>query len=331
MKRFPLISLSLFMLLSSCATWIPEQYPSGRDITVSEAEEIQRWPGHTTERMPANWLDSCLSSVTQFFKPKTILAGTETLGPLPELTQLRSAEKFFPNKKKYIEYTANVDVMEKYPDYEDFLEQTAEILFEPIEPFGHINLRLGKKVYSFNSLEATSIETFSPEMRKSSNPKMLSSHGFVFQLGKEKIEALKKEVALFYNSSRSHNIPAFDAYSPLLKIEEREGVLGGKNLYYVTDSPKYGNDRMLKGKIVEHEGRMMLEAGSGLRVPVIKKGDTYYTQSYSCSSSATEVLEKYFGLKISYGYSAKSLAESLLKGNVNENISPAVVIKYYED
>lgn len=331
MKRFPLIILTLHLCLSGCAAWNPKPFPSGRDITVHEAEEIFKWQGQAPERMPANWLNSCLSSVTSFFKPKTVLADAETLGPLPELTQLRSVEKVFPNKKKYIEYTANLAVMEKYPDYEDFLEQTAEIIFEPIEPFGHINLRLGKKVYSFNSIEATSISAFSPEMRKSSNPKMLSSHGFVFQLGKEKIEALKKEVTLFYSSSRSHNIPAFDAYSPLLKIEEREGSFGGKTLHYVTDSPKYGNDRMLKGKIVEHEGRMMLEADSGLRVQVIKKGDTYYTQSYSCSSSATEVLEKYFGLKVSYGYSAKSLAESLLKGNVNENISPAVVIKYYED
>ena len=331
MKRFPFLILSLILLLTGCASNLAGPFPSVRDMTAMEAEEISQWQGQTAPRMPANWLNTCLSSVTQFFKPKTELPVNEILKPLPELTQLRSVEKVFLNKKKYIEYTANVAVMEKYPDYEDFLEQTAEIIFEPIEPFGHINLRLGKKVYSFNTLESTSIADFYPEMKKSSNPKMHSSHGFVFQLGKEKIEALKKEVALFYNSSRSHNIPAFDAYSPLLKIEEREGSLGGKTLYYVTDSPKYGNDRMVKGKIVEFEGQMVLEAGSGLRVPVVKKGDTYYTQSYSCSSSATQVLEKYFGVKVAYGYSAKSLIESLLKGNVNENISPAVVIKYYED
>jgi len=245
---------------------------------------------------------------------------------------LNPTEKVFPNGKKYIEYRANINVMNKYPDYDEFLEETAEIIFEPVDPFGHINLRVGKKIYSFNNVRWTSINTFSPRMQKSTKPdELLSSHGFVFQLGKDKIDSLAKEIKAFYESSHSHNIPAFDAYSPLLKIEEREGSFGGKKLFYVTDSPKYGNNQEINGKIIEVNGKMVLDAGNGVSVPVIKKGDHYFTQSYSCSSSAGHVLERFFGLTISHNISAKSLAASLLKGNINQSISPIAVIKYYEE
>lgn len=329
MKKF-LIHL-VILLLASCSTMKEVSY-SSRDITPEEKSEIAQWEGRGFDRTPANWFNSCVSSVSNFFKPKQSITSGVSLKPLPELTQLNPSEKVFPNGKKYIEYRANINVMNKYPDYDVFLEETAEIIFGPTDPFGHIDLRIGKKIYSFNNVQWTSINSFSPRMKTSSNlAEMPSSHGFVFQLGKEKIESLAKEIEVFYKSSASHNIPAFDAYSPLLKIEEKDGMMGGKKLYYVTDSPKYGNNKEVNGKIVEVNGKMVLDAGNGVTVPVIKKGDHYFTQSYSCSSSAGHVLERFFGITVSHNISAKSLAASLLKGNINQTISPVAVIKYYEE
>lgn len=332
MKLKTLLLTALLLVLSSCAHNPHELRFSSRDISAEEKQFISAWDGSSelTARTPANWFNSCLSSVSSFFKPKSELAQSLSR-PLPELTQLNPVPKTFPNGKTYIEYTANPNVMNKYPDYDVFLEETAEVIFEPTEPFGHIYLRVGKKVHSFNFIQSTSISHYSPRMKKSTNPELISSHGYVFQLGKEKIEAMKNEIEAFYRSSQSHNIPAFDAYSPLLKIVEEEGVLGGKNLRYVTDSPKYGNDQTLKGTLKEVDGKMVLDAGNGVIVPVVKKGNDYFTQSYSCSSSAGHILEKFFGIKVSQAYSAKSLAASLSKGNINEKISPIAVIKYYEE
>lgn len=302
---------------------------STRDATPEEKIEMASMNGQFHDRSPASpssWLNSCVTGVSQFFNPKNLEAQAPVV-TLPELTQLNPVQKVFPNGKKYVEYTANTNVMNKYPDYDVFLEETAEVIFEPVEPFGHINLRVGKKIYSFNNVQWTSINTFSPRMKKSNSEELLSSHGFVFQIGKENIAKLEAEIVAFYKSSQSHNIPAFDAYSPMLKLED----VGGGKLKYVTDSPKFGNSGSVDGKLVEENGVMMLVAGSGVKVPVVKQGKDYYTQSYSCSSSAGHVLEKFFGIKTAQNFSAKTLVNALKNGNINQKISPIAVIKYYEE
>jgi hypothetical protein len=327
MKKI-LFPLATLMILSSCSS-MNEYLYSSRDATPEEKIEMASMDGQFHDRSPAspsNLINSCVTSVSQFFNPKSLQAQAPVV-TLPELTQLNPVQKVFPNGKKYVEYTANINVMNKYPDYDTFLEETAEVIFEPVEPFGHITLRIGKKVYSFNFIQSTAINTFSPRLRKSSSKELLSSHGFVFQVGKENISKLENEIVAFYKSSQSHNIPAFDAYSPMLKIED----LGNGNLKYVTDSPKYGNSGSVNGKIVEENGVMVLVAGSGIKVPVVKQGKDYYTQSYSCSSSAGHILERYFGIKTSQNFSAKTLLNALKNGNINQKVSPIAVIKYYEE
>ncbi len=324
-KKLSTIVLLIFAL-SSCAN----SPISSRDISRSEKESLSNYrysPINTKIRQPANWANDCLNSVGSFFKPKP---KPISIKPLPELTQLNPEMKQFPNGKKYTQYTANVNVMNKYPDYEQFLKQTVEVIFEPVDPFGHINLRVGETVYSFNYIKSTSMNKFSPRMRKSSNAEMPSSRGFVFQLDEEKILALKKEIENFYKSSASHNVPPFDAYSPLLKIVESNGAFG-KSLKYETTSPKHGNTSELKGKIMQEGNLAFLDNENGIKLPLVKKGNDYYVQSYSCSSSAEYILKNFFGIDISHAYSAKSLNESLLKGNIDESISPIAVIKYYED
>lgn len=328
-KRNKQVLISLLFLVSmttSCSHWTHQTVWSSRDMTPEEQQQL----GYgNAERVPADWIDRCSAGIRNFFNPKSNAVDAVVAKPLPELTQLNPQVKQFSNGKKYTEYQANINVMNKYPDYDEYLEQTAEIIFEPVEPFGHINLRVGKKVYSFNFIQSTSINKFSPRMKNSSNPEMSGSTGYVFQLGKEKIEAMEKEIEAFYRSSASHNVPPFDAYSPLLKIHQEEGSFGPK-LKFKSESPKFGNLNNINGKIVDENGKYFLDSGNGIKVPVVKKGEDFFTQSYSCSSSAGHIMEKYFGVTLSYSGSAKSIKQSLENGNMNESISPIGIIKYYE-
>jgi hypothetical protein len=324
-KEVLITSLFLLAVLSSCS----HQSWSTRDINLSEKFAIAEY-SNVIEREPANWFDKCTAAAKNFLKlkPKDPVVASK---PLPELTQLNPEIKKFPNGKKYIQYKANINVMNKYPDYEEFLERTAEIVFEPVEPFGHINLRIGKKIYSFNFIQSTSINNFSPRIKNSSNPELPGSVGYIFEMEKEKILAMEKDIEAFYRSSASNNVPPFDAYAPLLKIHEEVGMFG-KKLVFKSDSPKFGNRNAIKGTIVNENGSYYLDAGNGVKVDVIKQGDDdYMTQSYSCSSSAGYIMEKFFGITISYAQSAKALQQSLANGNINQKISPIGVMKYHEE
>lgn len=330
-KRLIITSLFLAFTVMSCSHQPTQLVSSTRDYTPNEKQVMAYYYGHQ-DRTPADWVDNCTNVVRNFFKPKPKPAAVDAVvkKPLPELTQLNPVQKQFSNGKKYVEYTANVNVMNKYPEYDEYLSETAEVIFEPVEPFGHINLRIGKKIYSFNFIQSTSINKFSPRIKNSSNPELPGSTGYVFEIGKEKIEAMEKEIEAFYRSSASHNVPPFDAYSPLLKIFE-EDTNFGKVLSFKSDSPKFGNLNKIKGSIVEENGAYYLDAGNGVKVSVIKKGDEYFTQSYSCSSSAGHIMQKYFGIDLSYDGAAKSIQQSLANGNMHQNISPVGVIKYHEE
>ena len=317
-----LISLSL-SFLSSCA----QVSYSSRDITKEELAKYDS-PYHESPelRSPADIKD-CANYILDFFRTKKEQPKN---GGIPELTQLSPEIKKFPNGKQYIEYTANINVMNKYPDYDDFLKNTIEVLFEPSEPFGHIRLRIGETIYSFNNVKWTSINKFTPKMNKSKNPDIPSSTGFVFEADRQKMADTQKEIEAFYKSSVSHNIPPFDAFSPLLKIVESDGALG-KKLKYESNSPKFGNTQELKGKIIETDKQFLIDTENGIKLPLVKQGNDYYLQSYSCSTSAAYILKKYFDITIGGAGAAKSVNKALLKGNYDGGASPIAIIKYYED
>ena len=321
-KQVLVTSLFLITLLASCS----HQPWSSRDITLEERQAIAAFT-ESSQRGPADWIDKCTEGIKNFFKPKT--NNVEALAPkeLPELTQLQSKVKQFSNGKKYTEFKASLATLKNYADYDEYVAETAEIIFEPIEPFGHINLRIGKNIYSFNFIQSTSINNYTPRFKASENPEMSNTTGFVFHLGSDKIEAVEAEIKAFYKSSASHNVPPFDAYGPLLKIHEKDGA-SGKQLYFSSDSPKFGNENRITGKIVEEDGHYFLDAENGVKAPVIKKGEEYFTQSYTCASSAAHIMKKYFGVDISYNVGAKSIKQSLENGNINKTISPIGIMKY---
>ena len=327
-----LFTIFAVLIYSSCSEHVLNQYNSSRDITLNEKIDIAQSIELTPWRSPADISETCFNIVNKIlshFKSNKNISKIDS-EVLPYLSLLENEKKVFANNKEYILYQANINTMENYSDYKDFLEQTAEVIFEPVEPFGHIRLRIGKRIYSFNNVKWTQNALFKPRILNSSNSEMIGSEGFVFKVSKQKIKEIEDEIQLFYTSSEKNNVPPFDAYSPLLKIEESDSIFG-KSLNFISDSPKFGNNSSIDGKIEAIEGNYFLKANSGLKVPVQKINDTYFTQSYSCSTSAVFVLNKFFNLNLSHGESAKGLSQSLLKGNLNQNDSPIAIIKYYEN
>lgn len=324
-KLFLLTTLFLISFLASCS----HQPMSTRDINESERVAILEYT-QDSAREPANIFNKCAAAAKSFFKIKAGANGEAALKPLPELTLLNPQLKKFPNGRNYIEYTANIGAMYSYPDYEEFLERTVEVLFTPNEPFGHMKVRIGKKIYSFNVVKNTSIKDFVPEIKNSTNPELPGSVGYIFEVDKARMLETEKDIAAIYHTSAMLNIPPFDAFSPKLKIYEEVDAYGKKQLKFKSTSPKFANTNLIFGKITNENGKYYLDAGNGVRVDVEKVGDDYFTQSYSCSSSVELILEKFFDIKLSYAYSAKSLQQSLAKGNIGQNLSPMGVMKYHD-
>jgi hypothetical protein len=234
----------------------------------------------------------------------------------PKLTQLDYQEKAFRSGKPYRHYRVDASELDD-PEYKKFLRETVEVLYEPSEPFGHLRLRVGERQYSFNYIESTSQNIYSPRSGT-------DRYGFVYMVDPDKIKELEGEIISFYKSSMSHNIPPFDAYSPPLKIKK-----DGANWRYESPSDKYSNNGIAKGKIVEENGKYFL-ASPEFRLPVRKIGpDEYEGMSFSCVSSTTYWLDR-FGLKLNRDLEAKGVKKTLLDPYFGTS-EPDMIFQYFKD
>lgn len=126
----------------------------------------------------------------------------------------------------------------------------------------------------------------------------------------------------------------------MIKIEERT-INGKTELRYASKSnaSNLSNTRELNGKIIQRDGLYFLESDDGLIVEVEKRPDGFYTQSYSCLSSATHVLEKFFNINLNYQdfpqgllqHLPEELQKAVLSGKSNGDKSPEIVIKYFSE
>ncbi|MDD4974883.1 MAG: hypothetical protein PHY93_11065 [Bacteriovorax sp.] len=311
MKVFKLILLTTIIFLTSCSSETLQLQPR-REIASGSCEEI----------------------VHQFFH-------TDFLQDEPSFfTKLNPRKKTHPSGKSYLELIADPDVIQNDPSYAKFLDETIEIIHFPTSSFGHVKLRIGTSLYDLKGVKFAGIAKYYPKMKKNKLLKTDGPTGFVFNIGADKIKKIQDEVEMMYLNSEINNIPPYDLYSSMIKIEERE-INGKIHLTYASTSPakNLANKRDANGQIIKIEGKYYLESADGYRVDVEKRSDGFYTQSYSCLTSATHVMEKYFHIDLNYGdfpsELLEGLPEDLQKAIMNENRmtgeSPAVVIKYFED
>lgn len=236
------------------------------------------------------------------------------LSRLPQINGATHETKSAYGKTYRIYEGVTASALKTSDDYEHFIKNTIEVIFEPAEPFGHIRFRAGDQIYSFNYVRSTSMGGYSPRARK-------GHFGFAYYVDSQKIAQLKDEMAQFYGHSRSFNFPPFDAYSPPLKI-----IKDGDRYRYVSPSPDHANNSAFNAQIINEDGAYYLSK-DGYKFPVKKIGDDEFEiQSYSCISS-TDYWARRFGVNLEPRYSAKTLKDVLL--DTNHGLSqPDIILKY---
>ena len=226
--------------------------------------------------------------------------------------------KTFPNGSSYKEIKINKSFKVSNPDYQDFLENSVEILYTPSIPYGHIYFRVGDRLYSFDYVKTTTRTDFMPTQG-------LGKVGFAYSVPKEKIKMIKKDIEKFYSDSQEFNVAPFDAHSHKLKVKPiRDGEVKFKSPGFL-----FSNNKRAQADIVElNDGSFVLETPSKMRYPLERSSTgEFCTQSFSCSTSAVYLLEKYFGIKNKFNHGAKSLRDTLLKGNP-DGTTPNFVFQY---
>lgn len=233
---------------------------------------------------------------------------------LPNIESAQVIEKTLNGKSYRIYENVSAQALKNSNEYNQFVDNTIEVMFEPAEPFGHIRLRAGKKVYSFNFIQSTSIGDYVPRARE-------GHFGFAYYVDKSKLKDFEQEMIKFYESSRSYNFPPFDAYSPKLKI-----VREGSGLKYISPSPDYANNSYVQGEIFEEAGSYFIKNGD-YKFPISKLDDeTFEIQSYSCISSADFWTRK-LGIQLNPNYAAKGLKDALLSEHHGLS-QPDIILKY---
>jgi hypothetical protein len=234
---------------------------------------------------------------------------------LPILNNLNHQSRVFTNGKSYRLYEVSSSQLSN-PEYNQMLKRSVEVLYEPSEPFGHLRLRVGERVYSFNNVQWTSQGNYIPRGGK-------DRFGFVYMVDEQKIKNLEDEIIRFYKSSQDYNIPPFDAYSPPIKIKR-----SGNGWKYESPSPKFANNEYANGEVIQEGSEYFLKSPD-FKMKVKKTGpDEYETLSFSCVSSTTHWLER-FGINLNRNLEAKGVKEVLLDPN-HQTSSPHLIFRYLD-
>lgn len=299
----------------------------GQSVTNSDLKEVQiaaaKWGKNSglTEIMEKEKkrLNSDVAPIIPDYVEKIHSNNLQNLKNVNEaVDKLDITEKVFPSGVSYKEIKVTESLKPTNPNYQQFLRNSVEVLYFPAMPYGHINFRVGDRLYSFDYINKTKRADFKPTRGS-------GKVGFAYSIPKEKIEKIQKELERFYSDSKEFNIAPFDAHSYKLKVKES----GDGEVKFKSPGLLFANNKKANANIVEIEdGKFVLETPSGGRYPLEQKSNgEFCTQSLSCSTSAIYLLEKHFGVKNEFNHGAKSLRDAMLKGNP-KGTPPDLIIHY---
>lgn len=217
---------------------------------------------------------------------------TDELSRFYESDIIRSSTRNLDSGIKEINLSPQTrHVIKEDESFKAYLENTVEIIYKDVAPFGHINLRVGDEIYSFDYVQRTSQNIFDIERVSS------GSVGFVFNSDKRVIDEMRSKIQRFYENSKKYNVPPFDAYAGNLEVVP--GTFG-KGLKYKSSAPKYGNNQAIdkEVKLIDNDTGVYLLTPTGEKYPLIKDGNKYFMESYSCSSASTCIMDNFLGMKI---------------------------------
>lgn len=267
-------------------------------------------------------------------KLKDVPGFTDKFPHLPELEQ--DLKIFKDTGGKHVEYFMDSNKLNS-KGYSEFLENTAEILYFPhASYYGHIRLRIGKKMYGFENISYTFNSSFESsrifkQTRALKKGKKAGNEGIVFVLTDEMKEYLEQnisEIENFYNTSKSYNLPPFDGSgaTEIKVIVQDDGRL---KFHSPTSKSAFGNRAFVNAKLEEIDGSEYLVAPNGFRHPVTyNKKNEKIVRGYSCASSATKVLNDFLGISSKDMPYAGSFLTQLKNGNLGFT-QPDAVIHYY--
>ncbi|MBI3551334.1 MAG: peptide deformylase [Elusimicrobia bacterium] len=281
----------------------------------------------------ARWgYETMLSDRLAAFRRRT-LGATSSRGPpkLPQWPFVRSVAvvpsgsrildelpfegKTFPDGRKYTRYRMVKGLDARSQSYQKFVDSTLEVIYMSALPYGHINLRVGRRLYSLDYVEDAKLRDFNPARVGKGKT------GFVYAVDSARIEEIQGELEKLYRNSGANNVPPFDAESPLLDIvRKKDGTLKFRSPFIM-----FANNKPVHAEIVEQNGEAFLKTSDGFLYPVAKKGEGYCTQSLACATSATYVMKKYFEISIDFRHGAKDLRDDLAQGNPKGRAPDAII------
>lgn len=303
------------------------------ELTVDQATNL-------SQTAVARWaFDTKLSSFLQNFKSDKLLTKNSSLGEViaasPKLKLVKSeaigdranvlgtisqgTEKKFSSGQRYVEYKIPQKLTATKSEWQSFQENSVEVMYEPTGPFGHIRLRVGSTVYSFNFSKDATLHLFDPSKNKATD-------GYAFVVPKEDIAKVQKEIDRIYYNSSLYNVPPFDPYSHQMRLSSnRENPRFRRptsSIYSLMST------NGATGRIVTRDGRKFFQTPDNLFVPLEEHGEgVVCMQSFSCSSSANHILKKFFGIDLDVDRGAKGMREQLEAGS-SMNRTPDVVLRY---
>ena len=171
-------------------------------------------------------------------------------------------------------------------NYPELIKNTIEVIYSANSgTWGHVRLRIGEKVYSFDGPRQTSISKFDPTKVK---PDSIST---LFLVGESSIKSTEFDIAQFYIGSEKYNVPPFDAYGSRIRIVKDKS---GDGLHFETltkelgAAPQFTAEKVYQRYLKTPDGRLTPLGGV----------DSSEIIGYSCSTSAAYILNQYFGISI---------------------------------
>ncbi len=198
--------------------------------------------------------------------------------------------------------------------YNNYLNNTLEIIFSPKGSTGHVELRVGTKVYSFENHLLRKTFDYGPEYYRSVITE--GSIGRVYQLNRDQLLELETYLNKIYRANE--NFPPFDVYGSYEKVEKiKEGV------YKLVESR---NKRSFNAKLVEDESGLYFIGESGLKVAAKRLGDDILIDTVNCAKISTLLVKSLFDIDLGIRNSAHVLNNAFLDFKVTD--MPAAVIEY---
>jgi hypothetical protein len=199
------------------------------------------------------------------------------------------------------------------PDYENYLDNTIELFYKEDGRTGHVEIRVGKKIYGV----LNHVKWFGTLVKNTTELSVDKGIvGRVYRMNRRQIDDVQEKIEAFINSANKYNFPPFDVYG---SFEEVEKV--GK--YFKMKHSK--NKTKIKAQLISENGKKYFYR-DGVRVPAMERDGKIFIQTTNCTQSVMDILRDYLNMNVGNYNSASTLNSAFEKGSVK--LVPDAVVEY---